>query len=373
MNVQAELESRWPKVAIIILNWNGWRDTIECLESLYQITYPNYGVIVVDNGSEDESIEKIKEYCEGKIKVESKFFEYSSENKPIKIIEYTREEAEAGGGKEKEISDLPSNRKLILIKNEKNYGFAEGNNIGMRYALKALNPDYILLLNNDTVVDKGFLSELVNVAEGDERIGSVQSLLLRPGGEVIDSLGQELLRWGARDRGINSKAKMYNFKNLEIFGACAAAALYRCRLLKEIGFFDKDFFVIYEDLDLSWRIRLNGFSSVLASKSVVYHKRGISGRAPLDRELLLLARYHGNKNWLLIVLRYYPLSVLLAVILKTPWQFFFTLFMCVYYSLKLGKLWEFFEYALKSWKIRKGMQANYLLPKIQAKWIKRGK
>ena len=83
-----------PKVSIIILNWNGWKDTIECLESLYQIAYPNYDVIVVDNGSEDDSIEKIKEYAEGKIKVESKFFEYSPENKPIKIVEYTRKEAE---------------------------------------------------------------------------------------------------------------------------------------------------------------------------------------------------------------------------------------------------------------------------------------
>jgi len=107
----------YPRVAIIILNWNGWEDTI---------AYPNYDVIVVDNGSEDDSIEKIKEYCEGKIKVESKFFEYSSENKPIRIIEYSREEAEAGGGREQEIADLPSNKKLILIKNEKNYGFAGG-------------------------------------------------------------------------------------------------------------------------------------------------------------------------------------------------------------------------------------------------------
>ena len=86
----------YPKVSIIILNWNGWKDTVECLESLYQITYPNYDVIVVDNGSEDESIEKIKRYCKGEIKVESKFFDYLPTNKPIKIIEYTREEAEAG-------------------------------------------------------------------------------------------------------------------------------------------------------------------------------------------------------------------------------------------------------------------------------------
>jgi len=96
-----------PKVSIIILNWNGWKDTIECLESVYQITYPNYNVIVVDNGSEDESIEKIREYCKGKIKVESKFFEYNLGNKPIKIIEYTREEAEDGGGKRKRFQICP--------------------------------------------------------------------------------------------------------------------------------------------------------------------------------------------------------------------------------------------------------------------------
>lgn len=65
--------SKWPKAAIIVLNWNKWQDTIECLESLYQITYPNYDVILVDNGSEDDSIQKIKEYCEGKIIVASSF------------------------------------------------------------------------------------------------------------------------------------------------------------------------------------------------------------------------------------------------------------------------------------------------------------
>ena len=115
-----------PRVAIIILNWNGWGDTVECLESLYRISYPNYDVIVVDNGSEDESVQKIREYCEGGIEVESKFFEYSRENKPIKIIEYTREGAEAGGGKERGIVDLASNGKMMIIKNKKNYGFLGG-------------------------------------------------------------------------------------------------------------------------------------------------------------------------------------------------------------------------------------------------------
>ena len=68
------VEIDFPKVVIIILNWNGWKDTIECLESLYHITYPNYTVILVDNGSVDDSIEQIRSYCAGKIQVESTFF-----------------------------------------------------------------------------------------------------------------------------------------------------------------------------------------------------------------------------------------------------------------------------------------------------------
>lgn len=74
-----------PRVSIIILNWNGWEDTIECLESVYQITYPNYDVIVVDNGSEDESVEKIKEYAEGKADCRIHFFKYATENKLVNV------------------------------------------------------------------------------------------------------------------------------------------------------------------------------------------------------------------------------------------------------------------------------------------------
>ena len=120
-----------PRVAIIILNWNGWSDTIECIESVYQITYPNYQVIIVDNNSSDNSIKKIKEYAKGELNVESKFFNYTPHNKPIEIAQYDE--------------DLINDKQLILIKNRNNYGFAEGNNIGTIFAIKNIKPDYILL------------------------------------------------------------------------------------------------------------------------------------------------------------------------------------------------------------------------------------
>ncbi|MFX1464975.1 MAG: glycosyltransferase family 2 protein [Promethearchaeota archaeon] len=343
------------KVSIIILNLNGWKDTIDCLESLYQITYPYYNVILVDNGSKDNSIKKIRKYCEGNHLVTSKFYKYSSENKPIRIIEYTRNEAEIERGKVKEINELPSNKKLILIKNEKNYGFAEGNNIGIKYALNVLNSDYVLVLNNDTIVDRDFLGELVKVAETDETIGSVQALLLRPGGKIIDSLGQELLAWTSRDKGFNTEYKRALEKDFEIFGSCAAAAVYKNHVLRKVGLFDKDFFIYLEDIDLSWRVRLSGFKSFLVHKSVVYHKRGLSAPPHLRK------KYHSSKNWLIILLRYYPFSL----------RFFRILSKSIYYASRIGKIHELSKILVKNLKMRKIIKQNPFLKKLQLRWIKR--
>ena len=263
------MKSQIPKILVIILNWNGWKDTIECLESLYQISYPNYEVIVVDNGSENESIEKIKGYAEGKIKIESKFFEYSPENKPIKIVEYTREEAESGGGKEQEIIDLPSNRKLIIIKNVKNYGFAEGNNIGMRYALKNLNPDYVLLLNNDTVVDREFLGELVKVAESDKKIGIV--------GPKIYYYDEPSSIWsvgGVIDfkKGISYLSKKDLEDILEVDYMSGCGMLIRSQLINDIGFLNEFFFIYFEDIDWNMKVRKEGYKILCTPTSIIWHK-----------------------------------------------------------------------------------------------------
>jgi GT2 family glycosyltransferase len=116
---------KYPKVSIIILNWNGLEDTSECLESLKKVTYANYETIVVDNGSDGDDVKILRE----------KFGDY-----------------------------------IHVINNDNNYGFAEGNNIGMRYVLSR-GTDYVLLLNNDTTVAPEFLVEMIQVGESDEKIG----------------------------------------------------------------------------------------------------------------------------------------------------------------------------------------------------------
>ncbi len=266
-----------PRASIIILNWNGWRDTIECLESIYKITDLNYDTIVVDNGSDDESLEKIREYAEGQLEVTSKFFSYSTDNKPLVLIEYSREVAEGGGGKEDLVAGVPSNKRLILIKNGNNDGFAKGNNIGINYALNTLNPDYIILLNSDTVVKHEFLSELVWVAEQNEEIGILCPKLLKlHDPATIDSTGH-IFRWGRIvDRGDGEKDRGQYDDKKEIIGAIAAACLYRKGMLEEIGLFDESFITGYEDAELSWRAYKHGWKAQYVPTSLVYHKRGAS-------------------------------------------------------------------------------------------------
>ena len=281
----------YPKVSIIILNWNGWGDTLECLESVYRITYPNYDVIVVDNGSEDESVQKIKEYCEGEIEVESKFFEYSSENKPMKIIEYTEEEAEAGGG---EVVDLPSNRKMILIKNEENYGFTGGNNVGMRYALKALDPDYVLLLNNDTVVDKEFLGELVKVAESDGQIGIV--------GPKIYYYDEPRMLWATGDPKSMGKIDDGRYEDTkEVKWIVGCAFFIKASAIDKVGLLDSDLFLYAEESDYCMRMEKAGYKLYFAHSSIIWHKSSLRGDHLKPYQV-----YYSARNSIIVRRKNYP-------------------------------------------------------------------
>jgi GT2 family glycosyltransferase len=265
------------QISIIILNWNGWNDTIECLESLYQISYPHYTVIVVDNGSADNSLEQIRSYCAGTIQVESPFYTYDPKNKPIKVVEFSREDTEAVKGRCDRIEKIPSNQKIILIKNEKNDGFAKGNNVGIRFAIENLNPDFILLLNNDTVVRNIFLDELVKSSQRDanEKIGIWSPKVMKYSHpSIIDSTGH-VFSWGhIVDRGEDVVDRGQYDKKIDVIGAIAAAALYKKEMLTDIGLFDESFFLLYEDAELSWRAMKKNWGGKFVPTSIVYHKRG---------------------------------------------------------------------------------------------------
>lgn len=279
------------RVSIIIINWNSWKDTLKCLESVYKINYPDYNVILLDNASMDESIEKIRDYCKGKIKVESPFFEYNPNNKPIEIIEYTNKEIEA----KKSIKE--ADKKSILIKNDKNYGFAEGNNIGIRYALNSLNSDYILLLNNDTVVDNDFLDKLVKTAENDEQIGIVGPAVYcydKPdkisvfGGYIKFNTGRNVYP------GLNKSEIPVSLEENEIDYISGCSLLIKRKTLEDIGVLNTNYFLYYEDTELSLRAKRRGYKVSCVPAAKIWHK--ISPSSVSSTGIYYLTR---NRFWLI--------------------------------------------------------------------------
>lgn len=266
-----------PKVTIIILNFNGWKDTIKCLESLSQISYPNYSVLIVDNNSSDESTKKIKEYFEENLKIYSKYLVYNPINKSINPTEYTEK-------KSKSLDVCNSNdstsKKCIIISNDKNYGFAEGNNIGIRYALKHTRPDYILLLNNDTVVDKNFLEELVNNGETDEKIGILGPKIYyydKP--NVIWSAGCKIAWKTARGIhiGINELDQGQHDKKQEVEYISGSAFFIKTEVIKKIGLMDKIYFLYFEESDWTLRANQAGYKSLYVPTAKIWHKVSQSG------------------------------------------------------------------------------------------------
>jgi GT2 family glycosyltransferase len=239
-----------PTVLIIVLNWNGKQDTVECLESLSHISYPNYEVIVVDNGSTDGSVEQFKaRYPE------------------IKVIE-----------------------------NQENLGFAEGNNVGIRAALQE-DTEYVLLLNNDTIVDPRFLDELANVAELDPRVGFAGPKIYwsedngRGRKDIINCAGAKLSMWTGRvwqvgvneiDHGQYDKVRLVDY----VTGACL---LVKTKVVTEIGLLDSNFFTYWEEVDWCWRGYNAGYTSIYAPKAKIWHKYAASsGGTP--------SVYYGTRN-----------------------------------------------------------------------------
>jgi GT2 family glycosyltransferase len=317
-----------PKVSIIILNWNGWEDTIECLESLYQINYSNYDVIIIDNNSTDESIKKIKDYAEGKIKVKSKFFNFNFKNKPIKVTEFTREESLIN---KKQIKDLKSDKELILINNEKNYGFAEGNNIGIRYVLKNLNSDYVLLLNNDTVVEKDFLGDLVETGESDENMGIIgPKIYYYDDPQTIWCIGGKISWKFARGVhiGTNELDKGQYEEKKEFDYISGSAFLIKTEVLKKTGLMDKKFFLYFEETDLTLRASHLRYKSVYTPKAKIWHKVSKSGGG-IKEEIGLY--YITRNRWLFMKKWAKKSDYAFFIVYQLFGAIIFPLFLSIYY------------------------------------------
>ncbi len=246
------------KVTVVIPNWNGGRWLRGCLGGLANQTFEDFRVIVVDNGSTDDSVAYLRD-------------------------------------------DFPDVEVSCL---DYNYGFARAVNEGIR----ATKSPYVALLNNDTVPRASWLASLVDAIErAPADIGSVASKMLRmEQPELVDDAG-DLLSWqgGAYKRGHQSPAADYGTP-VEVFSACAGAALYRRQFLTAIGMFDERFWAYLEDVDVGLRGQLRGFRCQYVPGAEVLHHGGGS-EIPRPRYVRLMTR-----NRLLLFFKNMPLSLLWA-------------------------------------------------------------
>ncbi|MEW6572168.1 MAG: glycosyltransferase family 2 protein [Bacillota bacterium] len=294
-----------PTVFTLILNYNGWRDTVECLESVQRLNYPNYRIVVIDNGSSDGSMDKIKAWAAGELPVESKFFTYDPSTKPVHWIEYDRATAEADGlpELEAEIEALPPNRRMVLIQTGANLGYAGGNNVGIRYALKR-GANYVWILNNDTVAQPDALLEMVRLAESNKQVGIVGAKILyydQP--RLIQAAGG---MWVSRWQGMSYhygrfEDASYWINAFEPEYVSGASMLIRILAsdAESDYFMEESFFLYWEEADWQQRLKKKGKRLLYAPNAIVYHKESssVGSKTPKQeffytRNAIYFARLH---------------------------------------------------------------------------------
>jgi GT2 family glycosyltransferase len=265
-----------PKVFVILVNWNRIDDTLDCIESLRESTYENFEVIVVDNGSTDGSVRKLRQVTEP----------------------------------------------LVILEAATNLGFTGGNNLGIRYAL-AHNADYVFLLNNDTVIEPRAVQELVLAAERDTQVGVVTpKILFFDFPQVIWCAGTEfseftfgggMIGYGLRDKGQFDRRKKIPF-------ASGCAMLIRRSVIQSVGLLDDDFFAVREDLDYSLRVTQAGYSIYYVPSAIVWHKESRSAGGHDAPQYV----YYQIRNYVLFVHKW----------ASSEWQKFIAISYAILYSVR---------------------------------------
>lgn len=225
-------------VTIVVLSWNQSLLTENCVRSLLAVNQPGIQILVVDNNSSDNTVQALKNNFEGQITV---------------------------------------------IANKENLGFAGGNNVGIRHALD-LNADHIMLLNNDTIVERNFLQPMLTTLQSDPRIGATtpKIYLMDDGkkGERIWAAGGQVNLWLGQSgsRGIG-KIDTGQFDKMEEVGyASGCCILIKRETLEEVGLLNEDYFAYYEDVDWSLRARQCGYRIIYVPDSTVWHRVGSSSK-----------------------------------------------------------------------------------------------
>lgn len=277
-----------PSVCIIVLNWNGYSDTVECLNSLSNLDYDNFQVVVVDNGSKNDEADKI------------------ADNFPW----------------------------ATLLRNKENLGFSGGCNTGLRYATNN-RFDYVLLFNNDAVATPDFLGRLVDFYETSKDAGIVSPVILYGDQQTVWSSGARVdpvlgvVRMDNKGRNI-ADVNLGDTPYVTEF-AVGACILIGVKFLRQLGGLDDLFFVYYEDVDLGYRARRYGRESYVVPTATVYHKKsaatGSGGKSRFTRTpayyiarngILFSRQMQGWRRWTYVIAQYTTKPLLSMLLLVEP-------------------------------------------------------
>jgi GT2 family glycosyltransferase len=318
------------KIAVVILNYKGWLDSLECFESLMSQDYEKFRVILIDNHSQNESVGKFKEYLNGELKIESPYFRHDSKYRKIPFIEYKHESELEINLSEGLLPEAPMNESAILISTSKNLGFSGGNNLGARYADK-LGYEYVLILNNDTVIiDKSFLTKLVEPFKLDNSVYMTGPHIINFD-DTFDSpfiedtfMGNvfylpflNFFRRQLKAPSIYIDIKsISSHKAVRVFKVSGACMMFKTSKLKLLNYLDENVWLSSEEAILSEKIKIKQGKIVFQPLTTLVHKKARSPRPKSDRYNILKNHYKQREYFYKKYKKYgfFKLSIIKAIV-----------------------------------------------------------
>ena len=295
------------KAYVILVNYNGWQDTLSCIESLQSMRHPNFEIVVVDNCSGDDSVRHLGERLNVVEVAAAGVSEFAPDDTSV---DGEAAKKKPDGEAQTEADDSIASPPVVILKSTENRGFAGGNNVAIRYALDRGDADYVWLLNNDTVVHRDALSELIltieDSANSPDRIAMCGSLILdyEERSKVQTYGGAFVSRYLGKTRnahageilpttGVFERTTMPDY-----ISGCSLLVKREC--LEQIGLLNEYYFLYWEDTEWCFRCKRSGFGLAVANKSLVWHRRGsTTKRFPVSG-------YYNARNCLLFMREYYP-------------------------------------------------------------------
>lgn len=296
------------KVYVIIVNYRGAADTIECLESLLKSDYPDFQIIVIDNSETSECIEELANWSKGNNgKIETSFsgMVFPLENKPLDALFIEEDMLPVANS---------IGKKLIIVQSRVNRGFAAANNIALRYILRQNDFIFAWLLNNDTVIERNTLSSMVHCANENSRCGITGSkILLYDQPDHLQAVGGKYNQWFGKVKEIGFREKdtgQWNMKTPSMDYVIGASMLVKKEFIEDVGLMQEDYFLYYEELDWAVRGGRKGWKLGFCPKARVYHKMGASINKETKTGSSLISDFYSVRNRVLITRKYFPYALI---------------------------------------------------------------